>query len=105
MKIDSEYGLPYFLVGMVAGAIIGTLFAPRSGEETRKSLRERSNKGLNHMNEQATRLRAAAEALIERGKQLAACRYQPVNTAAEAEKLAYQEERRETLGRQNEAQS
>ncbi|HEX9143895.1 MAG TPA: YtxH domain-containing protein [Candidatus Binatia bacterium] len=98
MKMDGEFGFPYFLVGMVAGAIVGTLFAPRSGEETRKYLREQSNKGLNHVNEQATRLRAAAEALIERGKELMACQHQPINTATEAEAQANLEERRNTLG-------
>jgi gas vesicle protein len=98
MKIDSEYGLPYFLVGMVAGAIIGTLFAPRSGEETRKYLRERSNKGLDHVNAQAAKLRAAAESLVEAGRKLMACQHQLANTATEAEEHAYQDERQETLG-------
>ena len=98
MKIHSEFRFPYFLVGMVAGAIIGTLLAPRSGEETRKYVRERSNKSLDRMNEQATKLRQAAKALIDRGKQLMACQHQPVNTATEAEQQAYQEERRETSG-------
>lgn len=98
MKMDGEFRFPYFLAGMVAGAIIGTLLAPHSGEETRKYVRERSSKSLNHMNEQATKLREAAKALIDRGKQLMACQHQPVNTAAEAEEQAYQEERRETLG-------
>ena len=98
MKIDGELRFPYFLVGIAAGAIIGTLFAPRSGEETRKYLRERSNKGLNHVNEQAIRLRAAAEALIENGKKLMACQHQPINTAAQAEAQANPEERRNTLG-------
>ena len=98
MKMDGEFRFPYFLFGMAAGAIIGTLLAPRSGEETRKYLREQSNKGLNHVNEQATRLRAAAEALIERGKELMACQHQPINTATETDDQAHQEERRDTLG-------
>ena len=98
MKMDGEFRFPYFLVGMVAGAIIGTLLAPRSGEETRKYLRERSNKGLDHLNAQAAKLRAAAEALIETGKKLMACQDQPINTATEAEAQAYPEERRDTLG-------
>ena len=98
MKMDGEFRFPYFLIGMAAGAIIGTLLAPRSGEETRKYLRERSNKGLNHVNEQAARLRAAAEALIETGKKLMACQHQPINTATEAEAQGYPEERRDTLG-------
>ena len=98
MKTDSEFRFPYFLFGMAAGAIIGTLLAPRSGEETRKYLRERSNKGLNHVNEQAARLRAAAEALIETGKKLMACQHQPLNTATQAETQANPEEPRNTFG-------
>jgi len=39
------------------GAIAGLLLAPRSGEETRKYLRERSNKGLDTLNQQAGKLR------------------------------------------------
>jgi gas vesicle protein len=98
MKIDTEFRFPYFLLGIVAGAIIGTLFAPRSGEETRKLLRERSNKGLNHVNEQAAKLRAAAESLVETGRKLMACQDQLANTATEAEAQANPEERRNTLG-------
>jgi gas vesicle protein len=98
MKMDGEFRFPYLLFGMAAGVIIGTLLAPRSGEETRKYLRERSNKGLDHVNEQATRLRAAAESLIETGKKLMACQHQPINTATEAETRANPEERRNTLG-------
>ena len=98
MKMDGEFRFPYFLVGLVAGAIIGTLLAPRSGEETRKYLRERSNKGLDHVNAQAAKLRGAAKSLVETGKQLMACQHQPANTATEAEEHAGQEERQETLG-------
>ena len=88
MKTDGEFRFLYFLFGMATGAIIGTLMAPRSGEETRKYLRERSNKGFDHVNEQAARLRAAAEALIETGKKLMACQHQPINTTTEAETQA-----------------
>ena len=98
MITNGDSKLPYFLVGMGLGAIAGLLFAPRSGEETRKYLRERSNKGINQVNEQATRLRGAARALVETGKKLMACQHQPINTATEAEEQAYQEERRDTLG-------
>jgi gas vesicle protein len=98
MDMDGELKFPYFLVGMVAGAIIGTLLAPRSGKETRKYLRERSNTGLDHVNAHAVKLREAAEALVETGKKLMACQHQPANTATEAEGRVYPEDRRDTLG-------
>jgi gas vesicle protein len=98
MKMDGEFRFPYFLVGILAGAIIGTLLAPRSGEETRKFLRERSNKGLDQLNAPAAKLRAAAQSLVESGRKLMACQHQPPNTATEVEEHAYQEERQKTLG-------
>jgi hypothetical protein len=48
--------------------------------------------------EQAAKLRRAAEVLIDAGKKLVTCQRQPFDTDAEAERPAYEEERRETLG-------
>ena len=99
MITNGESKFPYFLVGMGLGAIAGLLFAPRSGEETRKYLRERSTKGLDTLNQQAGKLRESAEGMVQKGKEIASgqCR-DSVDTDTEAEKQSYQEERRETLG-------
>ena len=83
---------------MALGALAGLLLAPRPGEETRKYVRERSNKSLDYVNEQAAKLRRAAEGLVEAGKKLLACQRQSVQTDTEAERQAYEEERRENLG-------
>jgi hypothetical protein len=96
MRTNVEYGFPYFLVGMSLGVIGGLLLASRPGEETRKYIRERSNKSLDYVNEQAAKLRRAAGVLVETGKKLMACQRQPGDT--EAERQAYEEEKRETLG-------
>lgn len=39
-------GLPLFLAGLSAGAALGILFAPGSGEETRMHIAERTKDGL-----------------------------------------------------------
>jgi gas vesicle protein len=91
---------PYFLVGMGLGAIAGLLFAPRSGEETRKYLRERSRstKGLNTLNQQAAKLRESADKIVKKGKEFIGPHCDSVKTDPEAEKQAYEEEKRENLG-------
>ena len=98
MKTNREFYFPSFIVGMALGALAGLLLALRPGEETRKYVRERSNKSLDYVNEQAAKLRRAAEALVEAGKKLLACQRRSVQTDTEAERQAYEEEKRETLG-------
>jgi gas vesicle protein len=98
MKTNGDFKFPDFLVGMGLGAIIGLLLAPRSGEETRKFLRERSNKGLDTLNQQAGKLRESVEGIVKKGKEFIGPHRDSVKTDTEAEKQAYQEERRENLG-------
>ncbi len=35
----------YFLVGLGVGALVGVLFAPKSGEETRRFLSDKADEG------------------------------------------------------------
>jgi gas vesicle protein len=89
MKANFDFKLSYFLIGIGLGAIAGLLFAPC--EEM--YLREHHNKRLN---KQAGKLRRSAEPLVKRRTFMS--RADSVVTDTEAEKQAYQEERRETLG-------
>jgi len=99
MRTNAGFKFPYFLVGMGVGAIAGLLFAPRPGEDTRKYLRERSNKGLDALNRHAGKLRESAEGVVEKGQEFMGRQDRnSVKTDTEAEKQAYQEERRENLG-------
>jgi gas vesicle protein len=98
MRTNDEYRFPYFLVGMSLGVIAGLLLAPRSGEETRKYLREQSNKSLDYVDQQAGKLRQSTGRILEKGKQFVRGHGDSVETTTEAEKQVYQEERRETLG-------
>jgi gas vesicle protein len=99
MTPNGESKFPSFLVGIGLGAVAGLLFAPRSGGETRKYLRERSTKGLDTLNQQAAKLRESAEGMVQKGKEIMSrhcCG--SVKTDPEAEKQSYEEERRENLG-------
>ena len=61
----------YFLVGMGIGALVGVLFAPKSGEETRKFLTDKADEGRDYAQKKARELRERADDLIERGKDAA----------------------------------
>ena len=98
MQTNGESKFSYLLIGLGLGAIAGLLLAPRSGEETRKYLRERSNKGLDTLNQRAGKLRESAEGIVKKGKEFIGPHCDSVKTDTEAEKQAYEEERRENLG-------
>jgi len=98
MQTNGESKFSYLLIGLGLGAIAGLLLAPRSGEETRKYLRERSNKGLDTLNQRDGKLSESAEGIVKKGKEFIGPHRDSVKTDTEAEKQAYEEERRENLG-------
>jgi gas vesicle protein len=99
MKSNGEFKFPYFLIAMGIGAMAGLLFVLRSGEDTRKYLRERSDKGLDYLNRQTGKLRESAEELVKKGKEfMGGQKRGAVKSDTEAEKQAYQEENRKHLG-------
>jgi gas vesicle protein len=61
----------FFLVGLGIGALVGILFAPKSGEETREYLSLKADEGREYAQRKARELRERAEDLVERSKQAA----------------------------------
>lgn len=83
----------YFLVGLGVGALVGILFAPRSGDETREFLSKKADEGRDYAQRKARELRERADDLIERGKEVAARQKDSLSAAVEAGREAYQREK------------
>ncbi len=79
----------YFLVGLGVGALVGVLFAPKSGEETRDYLSKRADEGKEFAQRKARELRERADELIERGKDVASKKRESISAAVEAGREAY----------------
>lgn len=94
MASDGGSRFSYFLAGIGIGAILALLFAPRSGEETREFLRERTQDGRDYMKKQGRVLRNRAEEYAEKGKGVAGRQRESLEAALEAGKRAYQDEKR-----------
>lgn len=71
-----------FLVGAVAGAAVALLFAPATGEETRKYVGEKARQGR----ERASELAARGREIVHQGRETVA-------TAIEKGREAYQQAR------------
>jgi gas vesicle protein len=83
----------YFLVGLGVGALVGILFAPKSGEETREYLAKRADEGKDFAQRKAKELRERAEDLIERGKEAVGRQKESLSAAVDAGREAYQREK------------
>ncbi|HXO04315.1 MAG TPA: YtxH domain-containing protein [Candidatus Sulfotelmatobacter sp.] len=82
----------YFLAGLGIGALVGILFAPKSGEETREYLTTKADEGRDYAQRKARELRERAEDLIERSKEIMDRQKEGVAAAVEAGKDAYRRE-------------
>jgi len=85
--------ISFFLVGLGIGALVGILFAPKSGEETREYLTSKADEGRDYAQKKARELRERAEDLIERSKEIMARQKDSLSSAVEAGKDAYQREK------------
>ena len=79
----------YFLVGLGVGALMGVLFAPKSGEETREYPSKRADEGREFAQKKARELRERADELIERGKDVAVRKRDSISAAVDAGREAF----------------
>jgi len=81
--------ITYFLVGLGVGALVGVLFAPKAGEDTRDFLAKKADEGKDFAQRKARELRERADELIERSKDVAGRKKDSIAAAVEAGREAY----------------
>jgi gas vesicle protein len=83
----------YFLVGLGVGSLIGVLFAPKSGEETRGYIAQKAREGNELARKKARELRDRAEESVERGKEIIAQTEGRIATAIDVGMQTYNREK------------
>lgn len=90
---NSGSNIMFFLAGMGIGAMVALLFAPRSGEETRKYVVGKAGEGRDYVTTRSKDLRKQAGDAVDKGKDLVTTQKERLSAALEAGKQAYQEEK------------
>src|SRR5260370_30656200 len=80
----------YFLAGLGIGALVGILFAPKSGDDTREFLSKKADEGRDYAQKKARELRERDEDLLERSKQVATRHKDSLSAAVDARRLRSQ---------------
>ncbi len=88
---DGGNSLIWFLAGLGVGAVVGVLYAPRSGSETRDVLRARAEEGRDYMRSRAREARDQASEWVDRGRDAVSQQKDQFRAAYEAGRQAYQE--------------
>jgi gas vesicle protein len=83
----------YFLAGLGIGALIGILYAPKSGEETREYIAKKTREGNELARKKARELRDSVEETVERGKEMIAQTEEQIATAIDAGRETYRREK------------
>lgn len=81
----------WFLAGLGIGAIVGVLYAPRSGDETREVLLSKAQEGRDRVRHHARKAREQAEDWMERGRDAVSQQKEQLRSAYEAGRQKYRE--------------
>ena len=82
----------YFLMGLGIGALVGILFAPQSGEQTRELLADKADEGREYLLRKGRETREQASSFVDRGKEVLGQQRDQLAAAIEAGKQAYRAE-------------
>lgn len=81
----------WFLAGLGVGAVVGVLYAPRSGDEMRDVIRSKAQEGAERAREHARRAREQANEWMDRGRDVINQHRDNLRSAYEAGRQAYNE--------------
>ena len=84
-------GLANFVLGVGVGVIVGLLFAPKTGEETRELLKNKADEGKEYLRKRGAELRESASEIIDRGREVVGRQKDTLAEAVAAGKQAYRE--------------
>ncbi|NDQ57507.1 MAG: hypothetical protein GZ088_10590 [Acidipila sp.] len=93
MSDNSGSKASFFLVGIGIGAVLGILFAPKSGEDTREFLGKRADEGREYAQRKARELRERADELLNHSDEVVKNSKEKLSAALDAGKEAYQREK------------
>ncbi|HLJ30331.1 MAG TPA: YtxH domain-containing protein [Candidatus Angelobacter sp.] len=88
---DSSNSFMWFLAGLGFGALLGVLYAPRSGRETRDALINTAQEGKEFIKNRGREARETVGEWVDRGKDVISRQKDRFSSAVEAGHQAYRE--------------
>ena len=83
----------YLLRGLGIGSVVGILYAPKSGEDTRKYLAQKARDGSRYAHMKTQEVRSRAHDLVGRSKAMVAQETERIAMAIDAGRKVYHREK------------
>ena len=88
---EDSGGFGWFLAGLGLGALIGVLYAPKAGRETREDILRSAEEGREYVVNRARQARVQADQCVDRGRDVLQKQKDQFSAAVEAGRQAYHE--------------
>src|ERR1051325_1544382 len=88
---DSGNSFMWFLAGLGFGALLGVLYAPRSGRETREAIKSTAQEGSEYLKNRGREARETVSQWVDRGKDVVSQKKEQLSAAIDATRQAYRE--------------
>jgi gas vesicle protein len=88
---DNGNNFMWFLAGLGFGALLGVLYAPRSGKETREALKNTAEEGREFLKTRGREARETVSQWVDRGKEAVGRQKDQISSAIDAGRQAYRE--------------
>jgi gas vesicle protein len=88
---DNSNNFMWFLAGLGFGALLGVLYAPRAGRETRDSLKNTAQEGREYLKTRSRDAKESVNEWVDRGKEVVGRSKEQINSAIDAGRQAYRE--------------
>lgn len=101
MSDSNSNSFLWFLAGLGVGAVVGVLYAPRSGNETREALRSKAEEGRDYVRSRAHDARSQATEWVDKGRGVLNQQKDQFRAAYDAGRQAYHEATAEDAAAKN----
>ena len=91
MAEDNGNSFLWFLAGLGLGAVVGVLYAPKPGRETREEIRQRAEEGRDFVMQRARQTAEDAQRWADKSRNFYEAQKDQFKSAIEAGKEAYRE--------------
>lgn len=91
MADNDSSSIGWFLAGLGLGALVGVLYAPKSGKETRDTILQSANESRDYLTNRSQEFKGQVDQWVQKGKETIHRSKDQISSAVDAGRQAYRE--------------